>query len=107
MSAETQMAQFRAVLHRRSQTAATEFHKIGRQWTGPFMLAFDYQSSRVQSMSRKKQLAFELCGPSALDEPQVKPFVRSVNLVAHNGMTKRREMHSNLVGSACVWNCAD
>ena len=87
--AETQMAQFRAVLHRRSQTAAaTEFHKIGRQWTGPLLLAFDYQSPRVQGMSWQEQVAFKLCAPSALDESQVKLFVRSVDLVPNNRMTK-------------------
>ena len=65
-----------------------KFHEIGRQRTNPFMLAFDCEVLRVQSMSWQKQVAFELCGPSTLDEPQVKLFVRSVNLVAHNGMTK-------------------
>ena len=85
---ETQMAQFRAVLHQRSRTAATEFHKIGRQWTCPLMLAFDYQSPRVQGMSWQEQVAFKLCAPSALDESQVKLFVRSVNLVPNNRMTK-------------------
>jgi predicted metal-binding transcription factor (methanogenesis marker protein 9) len=71
------------------------------------MLAFDYQSSRVQSMSWQKQVALELCGPSTLDEPQVKLFVRSVNLVAHNGMTNGSEVHSDLVRAARVWNRAD
>jgi len=54
------------------------------------MLAFDCEFRRVQSMPWEKQVAFELSGPSGLDKPQVKLFVRSVNLVTNNRMTKRR-----------------
>ena len=61
----------------------------------------------MQGMSRQEQLTFELRGPSGLDEPEVKLFVRSVNFVADNGMTNRREMHSNLVRASCVRNRAN
>ena len=71
------------------------------------MLGFNRQSRRVQGVSRKKELTFELRSPSGLDETEVKLFVRSVNLVAHNGMTNGSEVHSDLVRAARVWNRTD
>jgi len=58
-------------------------------------------------VSRKEELTFELRGPSGLDETEVKLFVRSVNLVAHNRMTNGSEVHSDLVRAARVWNRTD
>jgi len=71
------------------------------------MLGFNCQSRRVQGVSRKEELTFELRDPSGLDETEVKLFVRSVNLVAHNGMTNGSEVHSDLVRAARVWNRTD
>ena len=64
-----------------------KFREILRQRAGPFTVAFDSKSRRVQGMPRQEQLTFELSGPSGLDETEVKVFVGSVNFVAHNGMT--------------------
>ena len=61
----------------------------------------------MQGMSRQEQLTFELRRPSGFDETEVKLFVRSVNFIAHNGMTNRGEMHSNLVRASCVRNRAN
>ena len=71
------------------------------------MLVFDRESRRMQSMSRQEQLAFELSGPSGLDETEVKLFVGSINFVAHNGMTDRGEVQSNLVRASCARNRAN
>src|SRR5437588_444464 len=89
-----------------SNARGYEFVEILRQWAGPFTVAFDCKARRVQGMSRKEQLTFELRGPSGLNKMEVKLFVRSVNFVAHNGMTNRGEVHSNLVRASCVWNRA-
>src|SRR4030095_4051465 len=96
-----------AVRRRSTPALSDKLHESGRQWAGPFILAFHCQSRRVQSVSRQKQLAVELRSPSGLDEIQVKLFSRSVNFVAHDRMTNRCEMHSDLVGSSCVWNRSD
>src|SRR4029453_15592740 len=96
-----------AVRRRSAASLCDKLHEIGRQWAGPFILAFDCQSRRVQSVSRQKQLAFELGGPSGLDETQVKLFIRSVNFVAHDRMTNRSKVQSNLVRASGVRNCAD
>ncbi len=48
------------------------------------MLGFNRQSRRVQGVSRKEELTFELRSPSGLDETEVKLFVRSVDFVAHD-----------------------
>src|SRR5437870_3924934 len=92
---------------RRSQTAATEFRKIEWKRTFPRNLADYPQSRRVKRMPRQEQSLLEFRRPSRFNESQIKLFVRSVNLVAHDRVPNRRKMHANLVRPTCRRNCAN
>src|SRR4029077_4241675 len=75
-----------------------------RQLAGPFAFILDRQFRRVERVPWQQQLALEFGSPTGLDESQIKLFVRSVNLIAHNWTANRSEMHPNLVSPSSMRN---
>lgn len=61
----------------------------------------------MQRVTRQKQFAFEFRGPAGLNEFQVKPFIRTVDFIADDRMTKRSKMNPNLMSAAGFRNRAD
>ena len=74
--------------------------EIARQRAVPIFAALDFQTRGMQSMSWKQQRIFQFAGPTGFDEAQVMLFVRPVNLVTHNRVPQRSEMHADLMRAA-------
>ena len=51
-------------------------------------------------MAIEQKLAGKLIRPADLNEAQIQILIRPVNFVADNGMTKRGQVDSNLMGAA-------
>src|SRR5205809_3944511 len=61
----------------------------------------------MKRVPRQQQLLLKFSRPSGLDELEIKPFVRSINFIANNRVTTRREMDPNLVSAASMRNGSD
>jgi hypothetical protein len=66
-----------------------ELGQIMRQRAFPFVLAGYSKLAAVQRMSRQEQLLLQTRRPAERDELEIQLFVRPVNLVTDNRMTKR------------------
>ena len=53
----------------------------------------------MKGVTRQEKPSLQFRGPTGLDELQVKFFVRSINLVAHDRMAQRGEMDPDLMGA--------
>ncbi len=85
-----------------AQALRAEACQIGGQFTCPLPFAPNRQFCRVKRMSRQQQFLLKLRCPSFVDEVEIELFIRSVNLVSHHGMTKRGQVHPDLVRSSRV-----
>src|SRR5436305_1217600 len=61
----------------------------------------------MKRMSRQEQLPLKFGRPPGLDEPEIKLFVWPINLIAHNRIADRGQMHTNLVSAAGKRNGAN
>src|SRR5437762_13313647 len=61
----------------------------------------------MKRMSRQEQLLLKSRRPPGLDEPEIKLFVRPINLIAYNRIASRGQMHTNLMSAAGERNSAN
>lgn len=67
----------------------------------------NFQRRRMERVAREPKPAFQFRRPAGLDKLEVKPFVRSVDFVADDGVAQGGEMHADLVSAPGAGKSAD